>query len=133
MPQEEITFHTILSSCGLAPTLLVRFTNGHAYRFLDGTACSLDKIATPSVWRGVARELARWHALLPTPTPGLRDPSDALTFQPSIWSTARKWLEALPTEIEEQRSKKDLLCDAFEYLVKNLLDSGSSNNLVSQP
>ncbi|KAG8157468.1 hypothetical protein KVR01_012852 [Diaporthe batatas] len=110
---EEIMFHQKLARHHLAPPLLFRFTNGHAYQFMEGEACSASGITDPLIWRGVAKELARWHTLLPAP------PTNSSTMGPlhqehNVWATARKWLEAATgsaTEKEELRLDLDYLVD----------------------
>lgn len=62
---EETRSHALLASQGLAPPLLARFRNGLLYRFLRGQVASPQDLTQPNVWRGVARRLAEWHAVLP--------------------------------------------------------------------
>ncbi|KAH6877096.1 kinase-like domain-containing protein [Thelonectria olida] len=125
---KEIKLHSILAKHNLAPSLLLRFANGHAYQFLEGTACSVEDLANERIWRGVAREFANWHAVLPTVDLGV--PDRIVDFEPSIWSTARKWLNALPTETEKQRTKKGLLHDEFQHLVREMLGNGPRDPMV---
>ena len=62
---EETRSHELLASKGLAPPLLARFRNGLLYRFVQGQVCTPDDLTRPEVWRGVARRLAEWHAVIP--------------------------------------------------------------------
>ena len=87
------------------------------------------------VWRGVARELARWHVKLPRKrvdgvvrkreegSEGL--PKALLDAGPNVWVTARKWLDAIPRDSAEQRALKGKLEEGFAYLVNTLLPGGS--------
>ncbi|KAK6342888.1 hypothetical protein TWF718_008269 [Orbilia javanica] len=108
----------------LAPPLLARFHNGHAYRFLPGKPCSVTDITEEVVWRGVARELAQWHAVLPVAKFDSSGDSigvqDILKHQPNVWSTAKKWLEAIPAGTEREKNQKELLRNEFEHLVHRL-------------
>lgn len=83
------------------------------------------------VWRGVARELARWHTLLPGPRSILQErvnslghpsclPEDILEHQPNVWVTAEKWLHAIPGDIAVKESLKK----EFGYLVERLVPNG---------
>ncbi|PGH21537.1 hypothetical protein AJ80_03205 [Polytolypa hystricis UAMH7299] len=63
--QREARSHALLASRGLAPPLLARFKNGLLYRFIQGQVTSPNDLIQPRVWRGVARRLAEWHAVLP--------------------------------------------------------------------
>ncbi|CZT19456.1 related to ethanolamine kinase [Ramularia collo-cygni] len=115
---KEIRLHKMLSDHGLAPSLLVRFPNGHGYQFLNGTVCSAEDMTTKRVWANVAREMARWHATLPAVE--LDTPERIINFEPSIWSTTRKWLNALSTDTDAQRKRLALLEEEFAYCVNNL-------------
>ncbi|KAK2738872.1 hypothetical protein FQN57_006887 [Myotisia sp. PD_48] len=87
--ERETRSHALLASRGLAPPLLARFTNGLLYRFIRGQAASPDDLTSPSIWRGVARRLAEWHAVLPISDIGTNSAepespsSDTLTMQPT--------------------------------------------------
>ncbi|KAI9800766.1 MAG: hypothetical protein M1833_003183 [Piccolia ochrophora] len=61
----EFTSHSLLSRHGLAPPLLARFQNGLLYRFIRGQACKSSDLTQEPIWRGVARRLGQWHAVLP--------------------------------------------------------------------
>ncbi|OKL60248.1 hypothetical protein UA08_04579 [Talaromyces atroroseus] len=63
--ERETRSHTLLAQHGLAPPLLARFKNGLLYCFIRGHVTSPADLTKPSVWRGVARRLAQWHASLP--------------------------------------------------------------------
>lgn len=45
--------------------MLARFGNGLLYRFIRGQVATPDNLTEAPVWRGVARQLAQWHAALP--------------------------------------------------------------------
>lgn len=63
--EKETRSHALLASQGLAPPLLARFRNGLLYRFIRGQVASPQDLTQPNIWRGVARRLAEWHAILP--------------------------------------------------------------------
>ncbi|KAK6526710.1 hypothetical protein TWF281_009913 [Arthrobotrys megalospora] len=117
--EKEIRFHDILSHHGFAPPLIVRFLNGHAYGFVPGRVCSATDIADERVWRGVARELAHWHAVLPVVDMDNLNES-ILEHQPNVWSTAKRWLEALPEDTVQHKAQKELLKSEFLDLVGRL-------------
>ncbi len=62
---EELANHALLARHGLAPPLLARFDNGLVYQFLPGCVCTPADLGRAPVWRGVARRLGEWHAVLP--------------------------------------------------------------------
>ena len=134
----ETTSHTVLAQHGLAPQLLARFQNGLLYRFIPGIVCTPPDLAKPPIWRGVARRLAEWHALLPimsegkqalvkdditvrladsTPNiPGAIQKMQAISPQPlpNMWSVMQKWVLALSTNTEEEHAKQQLLQKELE-------------------
>ncbi|GLA26191.1 hypothetical protein CBS147321_4880 [Aspergillus niger] len=148
--ERETSSHALLASHGLAPPLLARFNNGLLYRFLRGRPASPEDLATPCIWRGVARRLAQWHAVLPikgaaAPLMPAEDVSlmqhvDVATAHcqklkhedisvitpkqpgPSMWSVLQKWILALPTTTEEQRQRRLSLQKELERVVSELDD-----------
>ncbi|OTB09388.1 hypothetical protein M426DRAFT_6662 [Hypoxylon sp. CI-4A] len=128
---KEIAFHKTLHEHGLAPQLLVRFTNGHAYQYLPGKACTVDSIGIENIWRTVATELARWHSLLPVED---RSGSQKLgRAEPNEWSTARKWLEAIPAETQQEKNRKGELEADLEYLARKLLPGDDTYDSQARP
>lgn len=117
--RKELNVHKLLAEKRLSSSPLVRFANGHAYEFIPGIPCSEHDMARESVWRGVARELARWHATLPAIDPG--NPQTSFDFEPSIWSTAKRWLDAIPTRPRRSTANKNELREALGCLSEKLL------------
>ena len=60
--------HSLLCTHKLAPPLLARFQNGLMYRYIRGRVCTPEDLSQESVWRGVARRMAEYHAILPVVT-----------------------------------------------------------------
>ncbi|KAI9827450.1 MAG: hypothetical protein M1832_004799 [Thelocarpon impressellum] len=149
--QREYTSHSLLSQHHLAPPLLARFQNGLLYRFIRGHVCTSSDLTRESIWRGVARRLGEWHAVLPVvgaaPTaskPYLNGTASATSGKPpsqkisvvpdaackittgkvtpNIWSVMQRWIHALPTTTEGERSRKASLQMELECLVRELSD-----------
>ncbi|RSL60553.1 hypothetical protein CEP53_005399 [Fusarium sp. AF-6] len=119
---KELKVHQLLAENKLSSSPLVRFANGHAYQFIDGRTCSVSDMANPAIHRGVARELARWHATLPIVEP--KDQQSSLEHQPSVWATAKKWLDAIPSQPTRSKADKALLREQFHYVADKLLLNG---------
>lgn len=117
--KEELRVHKLLADRGLSSMPLCRFSNGHAYQFIPGSVCSEGDVSKTEIFRGVARELARWHALLqPVDLQGARKELD---YEPSVWSTAKKWLNAISNSSKRSQSEIEQLQERFQYLTDKLL------------
>lgn len=74
-----------------------------------------------SVWRGVARELARWHGTMYKISMDIEQVFRNLPVQPNIWATVTRWLDGIPnTSVEESKMKKQLETE-FKYLKQKLM------------
>lgn len=146
----ETRSHSLLAQYGLAPPLLARFKNGLLYCFIRGHVTSPSDLIRPSVWRGVARRLGQWHAILPIASSaddsqtssssaqdhydvdkseGMPKASTITPIQPrqagpNLWTVMQKWILALPVQTEEQRSRQKTLQTELERTL-NELDDGS--------
>lgn len=145
----ETISHSLLAQHDLAPPLLARFQNGLMYRFIPGQVCSSADLTREAVWKGVARRLAEWHAILPIiaaePTeersydqeeitmafsPAKAIPLDAeinaITpnkATPNIWTVMQKWILALPIGSIAQQNRKAVLQQELKRTVAELGDT----------
>lgn len=142
----EMKSHALLASYGLAPSLLARFQNGLLYRFIRGRPATHEDLVTASIWRGVARRLGQWHAVLPVRGAAAPAQSEVENvFQnsvdvhpskhnidfplikpkqsgPSMWAVLQKWILALPSATDEQRRRRLGLQKELEWAVSELDD-----------
>lgn len=142
----EMKSHALLASYGLAPSLLARFQNGLLYRFIRGRPATHEDLVTASIWRGVARRLGQWHAVLPIRGAAAPAQSEAenvflnsvdvhpskhnIDFPlikpkqsgPSMWAVLQKWILALPSATDEQRKRRLGLQKELEWAVSELDD-----------
>ncbi|KAL8758443.1 MAG: hypothetical protein Q9184_003931 [Pyrenodesmia sp. 2 TL-2023] len=147
--ERESQSHSLLCKHGLAPELLARFQNGLIYRFIRGQVCNSEDLTQERIWRGVARRLGEWHAILPIvsaatstaaveadtplelfaqdpsyPKPTAEDinritPSKAV---PNLWTVIQKWIFALPVATEVDKKRKYDLQQELERTVAELAD-----------
>ncbi|KAI9667814.1 MAG: hypothetical protein M1821_000633 [Bathelium mastoideum] len=136
----EIATHGLFASYGLAPSLLARFKNGLIYHFTPGSPCSPETLSEERVWRGVARTLGRWHAVLPIGAEGATlDAGKTHAGVPSsgqgtnaktdaevvskikqeaapgdMWAVMRLWASRIPEEGEEGQDVKRRMVDEVE-------------------
>lgn len=123
--------HSRLSQHGLASTLLARFENGLLYVFMIGKVCSEDDVTQESVWRGVARAMGHWHAVLPTASFGDADADEgghkgiSMPGKPvsNIWTLMQKWVHALPARNPAEEERQAKYQKELERLVKELGDT----------
>ncbi|KAI9372490.1 kinase-like domain-containing protein [Aspergillus egyptiacus] len=140
--ERETNSHALLARYGLAPPLLARFNNGLLYRFLRGRPATHQDLVTESVWRGVARRLGQWHAVLPisgaevmatkgslldsveVSADGQPVKADDLNViqprrpGPNIWSVLQRWILALPAATDAQRERRRGLQKELEWVVR---------------
>lgn len=151
--------HSLLSSHNLAPSLLARFQNGLMYRFIRGRVCQPQDLREEPVWRGVARLIGQWHAVLPVvsgegmptvaevgedqfsrtaskPLPSLAE-INAITTEkptPNIWTVMHKWIFALPTRTEAEKKRQAVLRQELIRTVEELGNApGLGKDGVSEP
>ncbi|KAI6785867.1 ethanolamine kinase-like protein [Emericellopsis cladophorae] len=143
--EREVSNHELLMRHGLAPELLARFENGMLYRFIPGTPAQMQDLKEPAILKAIARRLAEWHATVPCifgqpPVHGkqngmrngfqngygdnevertIRNAAPGKPF-PNLWTTMQKWIFALPTGTEEERSRQALLQREVEELIEKL-------------
>ncbi|KAL9593334.1 MAG: hypothetical protein Q9179_005943 [Wetmoreana sp. 5 TL-2023] len=147
--ERETQSHSLLCKHGLAPELLARFQNGLMYRFIRGRVCDSDDLTQERVWRGAARRIAEWHAVMPVipasasdaadgsddpPTPLAQHPAhpkpsveaiNSITpskVAPNVWTVIQKWIFALPTTNDVERQRRDNLQKELERTVADLID-----------
>lgn len=103
---------------------------------------------TAPIWRGVARRLGEWHAVLPIgaavesmptkdttiacqldiDTENKAKPTDDLSpvkprrSGPNLWTVIQKWILALPVATEDQRTRRLNLQKELEWVVRELDD-----------
>ncbi|MCJ1249356.1 hypothetical protein MMC30_006579 [Trapelia coarctata] len=150
--ERETTSHSLLSSHNLAPSLLARFQNGLMYRFIRGRVCQPQDLREEPVWRGVARRMGQWHAVLPVvtedvtafmteggeedhfsrtaskPMPPLTE-INAITPNkptPNIWTVMHKWVHALPTRTEQEKKRQAVL---HQELIRTVAELGDRPGL----
>lgn len=149
--ERETNSHALLARFGLAPPLLARFKNGLLYRFISGRPATHEDLVTESVWRGVARRLGQWHAVLPisaaSPEPtqekgasllnsvevsadGQPVKTDGLNViqprrpGPNLWTVLQRWILALPASTEAQCERQRGLQTELERVVREF-DTGN--------
>ncbi|EHK98838.1 putative Ethanolamine kinase 1 [Glarea lozoyensis 74030] len=118
------------------------------YRFIQGSVTSPADLQRKEIWRAVAKRLAEWHAVVPclpsaraplsaeivgseeigisAPTPSKKDPAlqsaiDSVApgkLAPNVWTVMQKWIYALPTKTETEKSRQASLQKELTKIVE---------------
>lgn len=161
--ERETQNHELLGKYKLAPKLLARFSNGMLYRFIRGRVTSPEDLRQEPIWRGVARRLAQWHAVVPClpnepssvqevpgsaeyglqsqasaqKNPALQKAIDNIAPgkpAPNVWTTMQKWIYALPTETIPQSLRQEVLQHELTKIVAEFSErEGLGENSVGFP
>ncbi|KAG4425647.1 hypothetical protein IFR04_001109 [Cadophora malorum] len=145
--ERETQNHELLMQHNLAPELLARFHNGMLYRFIRGSVTSPADLRKKEIWRAVAKRLAEWHAVVPcistprkslsveidgsekfdmaAPTPSKKDPALQVAIDnvapgkpaPNVWTVMQKWIYALPTGTDAEKTRQATLQKELTRLV----------------
>lgn len=115
---------------------------------MPGYVCTYKDFAQDKVWKGVARRLGEWHAVMPVTYTGHalddkktngvngadHDHSSTNSIPsleeikgiawdksvPNVWTVLQRWILALSTDTIEERSRKAVLLKEFMRTVKEL-------------
>jgi len=160
--ERETQNHELLMQHNLAPELLARFHNGMLYRFIRGSVTSPADLRKKEIWRAVAKRLAEWHAVVPcistprkslsveidgsekfdmaAPTPSKKDPALQVAIDnvapgkpaPNVWTVMQKWIYALPTGTDAEKTRQATLQKELTRLVAEFSNRpGLGENSVS--
>ncbi|KAF2401408.1 kinase-like protein [Trichodelitschia bisporula] len=111
----ECASHSSLAAHQLAPPLFARFNNGLLYKFIEGKVCSPEDLRRSEIFRGVAKRLAEWHAVMPVAVP-----SPLAKPVPNIWTVMQKWITALTEDTPAEKEQKALLNSELTWLTEKL-------------
>ncbi|NXN97895.1 EKI2 kinase, partial [Rhinopomastus cyanomelas] len=87
--ETELRNFQVLRAHGCAPDLYCAFQNGLCYQFLPGIALGPQHVRDPHVFRLVAQEMARVHAIH----------ANGSLPRPILWQKLRKYLALVKTEL----------------------------------
>uniref|UniRef100_A0A8C3NNT4 ethanolamine kinase n=1 Tax=Cyanoderma ruficeps TaxID=181631 RepID=A0A8C3NNT4_9PASS len=99
--ETELRNFQVLRAHGCAPDLYCAFQNGLCYQFLPGIALGPHHVRDPHIFRLVAREMARVHAIH----------ANGSLPRPILWQKLRKYLGLVKTELSPKVSEPRLRQD----------------------
>ncbi|XP_041441726.1 ethanolamine kinase 1 isoform X2 [Xenopus laevis] len=89
--EEELKSFRVLQSHGCAPQLYCTFNNGLCYEFMQGEALDPQHVCNPTIFRLIARRLAKIHAI---------HAHNGWIPKSNLWVKMRKYFSLIPTEFE---------------------------------
>ncbi|XP_064327972.1 ethanolamine kinase 2 [Phalacrocorax carbo] len=99
--ETELRNFQVLRAHGCAPDLYCAFQNGLCYQFLPGIALGPDHVRDPRIFRLVAQEMARVHAIH----------ANGSLPKPILWQKLHKYLTLVKTDLSPKVSNPSLQQD----------------------
>ncbi|KFZ63758.1 Ethanolamine kinase 2, partial [Podiceps cristatus] len=99
--ETELRNFQVLRAHGCAPDLYCAFQNGLCYQFLPGIALGPDHVRDPHIFRLVAQEMARVHAIH----------TNGSLPRPILWQKLHKYLTLVKTDLSPKVSNPSLQQD----------------------
>uniref|UniRef100_A0A9J8ASD2 ethanolamine kinase n=1 Tax=Cyprinus carpio carpio TaxID=630221 RepID=A0A9J8ASD2_CYPCA len=123
--ENEVKSFRVLQMHRCAPRLYCTFNNGLCYEFLQGVALEPEHIRSPAIFRHIARQMAKYHAI---------HAHNGWVPQSDLWLRISKFFSLAPTHFDDpekdQRLKSEVpstacLRDEMIWLQQNLSKLGS--------
>uniref|UniRef100_A0A671QVN8 ethanolamine kinase n=1 Tax=Sinocyclocheilus anshuiensis TaxID=1608454 RepID=A0A671QVN8_9TELE len=121
----EVKSFRVLQAHRCAPRLYCTFNNGLCYEFLQGVALEPEHIRSPAIFRHIARQMAKYHAI---------HAHNGWVPQSDLWLKMSKFFSLVPTHFEDPEKDQRLnsevpsavcLRDEMIWLQQNLSKLGS--------
>ncbi|XP_071988689.1 ethanolamine kinase 1, partial [Engystomops pustulosus] len=90
--EEELKSFRVLQSHGCAPKLHCTFNNGLCYEFMQGAALDPEHVCNPKIYRLIARQLARIHAI---------HAHNGWIPKSNLWLKMRAYFSLVPSEFPD--------------------------------
>nr|KAF6452283.1 hypothetical protein HJG59_004661 [Molossus molossus] len=99
---EEVKSFRVLQAHGCAPQLYCTFNNGLCYEFIQGEALDPKHVCNPAIFRLIARQLAKIHAI---------HAHNGWIPKSNLWLKMRKYFSLIPTGFADEDLNKRFLSD----------------------
>ncbi|XP_042325528.1 ethanolamine kinase 1 isoform X1 [Sceloporus undulatus] len=100
--EEEVKSFRVLQAHGCAPKLYCTFSNGLCYEFMQGEALDPEHVCNPEIFRLIARQLAKIHAI---------HAHNGWIPKSNLWLKMGKYFSLIPTEFVDKDLHKRFLKD----------------------
>ncbi|XP_030624947.1 ethanolamine kinase 1 isoform X1 [Chanos chanos] len=123
--ENEVKSFQVLQAHRCAPRLYCTFNNGLCYEFLEGTALEPEHIRNPAIFRLIARQLAKYHAI---------HAHNGWVPQSNLWLKMGKFFSLVPSHFQDPEKNlrfntevpsTQCLRDELVWLQRNLSTLGS--------
>uniref|UniRef100_A0A673K0X8 ethanolamine kinase n=1 Tax=Sinocyclocheilus rhinocerous TaxID=307959 RepID=A0A673K0X8_9TELE len=123
--ENEVKSFRVLQAHRCAPRLYCTFNNGLCYEFLQGVALEPEHIRSPAIFRHIARQMAKYHAI---------HAHNGWVPQSDLWLRISKFFSLVPTHFDDPEKDQRLnsevpstacLRDEMIWLQQNLSKLGS--------
>uniref|UniRef100_A0A4W4FE84 ethanolamine kinase n=1 Tax=Electrophorus electricus TaxID=8005 RepID=A0A4W4FE84_ELEEL len=98
--ENEVKSFLVLQAHRCAPHLYCTFNNGLCYQFLEGMVLEPEHIRNPGIFRLIARQLAKYHAI---------HAHNGWVPQSDLWLKMGKFLSLVPTRFEDPAKNQRLI------------------------
>ncbi|XP_030071391.1 ethanolamine kinase 1 [Microcaecilia unicolor] len=105
---EELKSFRVLQAHGCAPQLYCTFSNGFCYEFMQGAALDPEHVCDPTIFRLIARQLAKIHAI---------HAHNGWIPKSNLWFKMGKYFSLVPTEFEDQEVNSRFLNEVPSFQV----------------
>ncbi|XP_043938714.1 ethanolamine kinase 1-like isoform X2 [Protopterus annectens] len=112
--ENEVKSFQVLHAHGCAPELYCTFQNGICYQFVKGTVLDKWLVREPSIYRLVAKEMARIHSI---------KPEQKLPLKPVIWKKLSSYMNLLEGAFDASPERQSIYVNevpAFDILSKEI-------------
>nr|XP_010333887.2 LOW QUALITY PROTEIN: ethanolamine kinase 1-like [Saimiri boliviensis boliviensis] len=99
---EEVQSFRVLQAHGCAPQLYCTFNNGLCYEFIQGEALDPKHVCNPAIFRLIARQLAKIHAI---------HAHNGWIPKSNLWLKMGKYFSLIPTGFADEDINKRFLSD----------------------
>uniref|UniRef100_A0A8D1TSL0 ethanolamine kinase n=1 Tax=Sus scrofa TaxID=9823 RepID=A0A8D1TSL0_PIG len=100
--EEEVKSFRVLQAHGCAPQLYCTFNNGLCYEFIQGEALDPKHVCNPAIFRLIARQLAKIHAI---------HAHNGWIPKSNLWLKMGKYFSLIPTGFVDEDINKRFLSD----------------------
>uniref|UniRef100_G1PB54 ethanolamine kinase n=1 Tax=Myotis lucifugus TaxID=59463 RepID=G1PB54_MYOLU len=99
---EEVKSFRVLQAHGCAPQLYCTFNNGLCYEFIQGEALDPKHVCNPAIFRLIARQLAKIHAI---------HAHNGWIPKSNLWLKMRKYFSLIPTGFADEDLNKRMTAE----------------------